>query len=133
MGRRLSAHICLQVLLFFAPTVAHARSPTTDGERLYPPCVVCHEPNAWGSPDERIPNLAEQMEGYFGRADLTRQFRECHEPGLKDPDVQRSYHYVDTGLIAANVYLSAALWIGGLVSWQASVYAIVNRYASPKR
>jgi hypothetical protein len=25
------------------------------------------------------------------------------EPGLHDPDVQKSYYYVDTGLIAGNV------------------------------
>jgi nitroreductase len=37
------------------------------------------------------------------------------EPGLKDPDVQRSYYYVDTGLIAANVYLFAAST--GLAAW----------------
>ena len=30
------------------------------------------------------------------------------EPGLKDADVQKSYYYVATGLIAANVYLFAA-------------------------
>jgi len=30
------------------------------------------------------------------------------EPGLKDPDVQKSYYYVATGLIAQNVYLYAA-------------------------
>ncbi len=30
------------------------------------------------------------------------------EPGLRDPEVRRSYYYVDTGLIAANVYLFAA-------------------------
>jgi len=30
------------------------------------------------------------------------------EPGLKDLDVQKSYYYVATGLIAANVYLFAA-------------------------
>ena len=30
------------------------------------------------------------------------------EPGLRDADVQRSYYYVDTGLIAANVYLFSA-------------------------
>jgi hypothetical protein len=30
------------------------------------------------------------------------------EPGLKDTDVQKSYYYVATGLIAANVYLFAA-------------------------
>jgi len=30
------------------------------------------------------------------------------EPGLKDADIQKSYYYVATGLIAANVYLFAA-------------------------
>ena len=30
------------------------------------------------------------------------------EPGLKDPEVQKSYYYVGTGLIAQNVYLFAA-------------------------
>ena len=30
------------------------------------------------------------------------------EPGLQDPDIQKSYFYVDTGLIAGNVYLFAA-------------------------
>ena len=30
------------------------------------------------------------------------------EPGLHDPEMQRSYYYVDTGLIAENVYLFAA-------------------------
>jgi hypothetical protein len=37
------------------------------------------------------------------------------EPGLRDPEVQRSYYYVDTGLIAANVYLFAAA--NGLATW----------------
>jgi hypothetical protein len=37
------------------------------------------------------------------------------EPGLRDPDVQRSYYHVDTGLIAANVYLFAAA--AGLAAW----------------
>lgn len=38
-----------------------------------------------------------------------------HEPGLNDPEVQRAYYYVDTGLIAANVYLFAAAT--GLAAW----------------
>jgi len=37
------------------------------------------------------------------------------EPGLLDPAVQRSYYYVDTGLIAGNVYLYAAA--AGLACW----------------
>ncbi len=37
------------------------------------------------------------------------------EPGLQDPEIQKSYYYVDTGLIAGNVYLFAASL--GLASW----------------
>jgi nitroreductase len=37
------------------------------------------------------------------------------EPGLKDPEVQKSYYYAATGLIAGNVYLYAASQ--GLAAW----------------
>jgi hypothetical protein len=37
------------------------------------------------------------------------------EPGLYDSEIQRSYYFVDTGLIAENVYLAASAL--GLVSW----------------
>ncbi len=37
------------------------------------------------------------------------------EPGLHDPEVQKSYYFVDTGMIAANVYLFAAS--NGLAAW----------------
>jgi hypothetical protein len=37
------------------------------------------------------------------------------EPGLQDTEVQKSYYYVDTGLIAGNVYLFAAAQ--GLAAW----------------
>lgn len=37
------------------------------------------------------------------------------EPGLHDPEIQKSYYLVDTGLIAGNVYLFAAA--NGLASW----------------
>jgi hypothetical protein len=37
------------------------------------------------------------------------------EPGLLDPEVRKSYYYVDTGLIAGNVYLFAAAQ--GLAAW----------------
>jgi nitroreductase len=37
------------------------------------------------------------------------------EPGLQDPEVQKSYYFVDTGLIAGNVYLFAAAH--GLACW----------------
>jgi hypothetical protein len=37
------------------------------------------------------------------------------EPGLKTPETQKAYYYVDTGLIAGNVYLFAASH--GLAAW----------------
>jgi len=37
------------------------------------------------------------------------------EPGLQNPEIQKSYYYVDTGMIAGNVYLFAASQ--GLASW----------------
>jgi hypothetical protein len=37
------------------------------------------------------------------------------EPGLHDPEVQKSYYFVDTGMMAANVYLFAAAQ--GLACW----------------
>jgi hypothetical protein len=37
------------------------------------------------------------------------------EPGLWDPETQKAYYYVDTGLIAQNVYLYAAS--AGLACW----------------
>ena len=37
------------------------------------------------------------------------------EPGLHDPEVQKSYYFVDTGLIAGNVYLFASSF--GLAVW----------------
>lgn len=37
------------------------------------------------------------------------------EPGLKNPEVQKAYYYVDTGIIAGNVYLFAASQ--GLGAW----------------
>jgi nitroreductase len=37
------------------------------------------------------------------------------EPGLHDAEIRKSYYYVDTGLIAGNVYLFAASL--GLAAW----------------
>ncbi|HXY69543.1 MAG TPA: nitroreductase family protein [Gemmatimonadales bacterium] len=42
----------------------------------------------------------------------TRGFQ---EPGLHDPEIQKAYYFVDTGLIAGNVYLFAASQ--GLACW----------------
>jgi len=49
-------------------------------------------------------------------ADLARYAKaRFQEPGLKDAEIQKSYYYVATGLIAGNVYLFAASQ--GLAAW----------------
>ena len=105
-GRGLSAHICLQVLLSIALTVAHAGSPTTDGKHLYAPCVVCHQPNARGSPDGRIPNLAGQWEGYL--AEQIRSFRSGARTGTAMHVVSAHPRFGDPSDVTALArYLSA--------------------------
>ena len=44
---------------------AQAANSASEGARLYAPCVVCHQPNAWGSQDGTIPNLAGQQKRYL--------------------------------------------------------------------
>ena len=58
-------------------------------------------------------------------ADLNRLIntRGYREPGLLDTEIQKSYYYVDTGIIAANVYLFAASH--GLAAW----FHNCNRFA----
>jgi nitroreductase len=49
-------------------------------------------------------------------ADVARFAKaKLQEPGLKDPEIQKSYYNVATGLIAGNVYLFAASQ--GLAAW----------------
>jgi cytochrome c553 len=56
----------LQVVLALTIVgVAKAAPSLSDGRRLYAPCVVCHQPNAWGSPDGAIPSLAGQQKRYL--------------------------------------------------------------------
>jgi SagB-type dehydrogenase family enzyme len=44
-----------------------------------------------------------------------RNTKGYQEPGLHDKEIQKSYYFVDTGIIASNVYLFAASQ--GLASW----------------
>ncbi|MGB9906811.1 MAG: nitroreductase family protein [Candidatus Saccharicenans sp.] len=52
----------------------------------------------------------------FFVVDLSRYLLEGQpDPRIKDPEVQKSYYYVATGLIAQNIYLYAAS--SGLAAW----------------
>ena len=67
------------------------------------------------------PRPAARLDERPGAAHLRRRRRPAQhtsgfeEPGLHDPEVQKSYYFVDTGIIAGNVYLFAASQ--GLACW----------------
>jgi SagB-type dehydrogenase family enzyme len=52
---------------------------------------------------------------YVADIDKLANTKGFHEPGLQNPEVQKSYYFVDTGIIAGNIYLFAASQ--GLASW----------------
>jgi len=82
------------VLTLAISGIAHATPSEPDGSRLYAPCGVCHQPNAWGSPDGNIPNLAGQQKRYLqkqlavfasgARVDPAMQVVAAH-PKFSDP------------------------------------------------
>src|SRR6266568_2680999 len=65
--QRLWTQLLQTVVIFSIFDVARAAPAMSDGNRLYAPCVACHQPNAWGSPDGVIPNLAGQQKRYLER------------------------------------------------------------------
>jgi len=94
-----------------------------DGAYLYDPAMHRLLPVAAGD-HRRIALGARQASGgsnapvrlvYVADLDRLEHTAGFDEPGLHDPEVQKSYYYVDTGLIAGNVYLFAAS--RGLGAW----------------
>lgn len=83
---------------------AQAGPTTSQGSRLYGPCVVCHQPNAGGSPDGAIPNLAGQGERYLerqltafrsgARVDTAMQVVTAHRTFNNNENVDVLAHYL---------------------------------------
>lgn len=96
----------LLVLSVAGGTATHSATPVHDGKGLYAPCVVCHQPNAWGSPDGRIPNLAGQGEGYL--ANQISAFRSGARTGTAMHIVSAHSRFSDPSDVTALAeYLSA--------------------------
>lgn len=94
-----------------------------DGMYLYKPIphqlvpIAAGDHRSWalspGQPDSG--SRAPLRLIYVADVERLRNSAGYQEPGLHEPNVQRSYYYVATGLIAANVYLYAAA--AGLAAW----------------
>ena len=89
LNPQLRTQILKTVLTLAMVGVTQAAPSMSDGRRLYAPCAVCHQPNAWGSPDGTIPNLAGQQKRYLekqlalfrsgARVDTAMQVVTAHE------------------------------------------------------
>src|ERR1700688_3202311 len=109
LDRQLWTPILQIVLILSIFGVARAAPAISDGSRLYAPCVVCHQPNAWGSADGSIPNLAGQQKLYLttqlglfasgARVDTAMQVVTAHPKSADRSD-----------LAALSSYLSALTW-----------------------
>ena len=102
--QQFSAHLLQAVLTLAIFGVAQAAPSVSDGGRLYWPCVVCHQPNAWGSPDGAIPNLAGQQERYLekqlavfrsgSRVDTAMQVVTAHQTLSNQDDILALARYL---------------------------------------
>jgi len=82
-------HLVQAAMVLALCGAAQAAQAGSSGSHLYAPCIVCHQPNAWGSPDGAIPNLAGQQMRYLekqlamfrsgARVDTAMQIVTAHE------------------------------------------------------
>jgi hypothetical protein len=105
-SQEIDIYLLLQAGSYFYNPFAHALLPVARGD-------IRHLAIGRGQTDSGAHAPARIV--YVADIDRLTNTRGFMEPGLHDPDVQRSYYFVDTGLIAANVYLYAASI--GLAAW----------------
>ena len=99
----------LFILALIGSAGAQAAPGASDGSRLFAPCVVCHQPNAGGSTDGSIPNLAGQQKRYLAaqlglfasgaRVDTAMQLVTAHPRSANQSD-----------FAALSSYLSELTW-----------------------
>jgi len=105
-SREIDVYVALEDGAYRFDAEQHALVPVVSGDvRLL--AFTPHQPLiSPGAPVQLI---------YVVDVDKLEHTRGFEEPGLHDPEVQKSYYFVDTGIIAGNVYLFAAS--RGLACW----------------
>ena len=105
-AQEIDIYVALETGVYLYDAVPHRLLPVLD-EDLRPLCVSAGQLDAYEG--------AGAVLVYVVNLDRFTIARGPKELGLRDPEVQKSYYYVDTGLIAGNVYLFAAA--EGLAAW----------------
>jgi nitroreductase family protein len=105
-AQEIDIYVALETGFYLYDAVPHRLLPILD-EDLRPLCVSAGQLGAYEG--------AGAVLVYVVNLDRFTTARGPKELSLRDPEVQKSYYYVDTGLIAGNIYLFAAA--EGLAAW----------------
>jgi hypothetical protein len=105
-SQEIDLYVVLPEGIYLYEAAAHRLAPVVAGD---------HRAKA-SKPGRRSAAVAKAPVSIVFVADVAKYTQaRFQEPGLKDPEVQKSYYYVATGLIAGNVHLFAASQ--GLAAW----------------
>jgi len=105
-SQEIDLYVAMQEGIYFYDAIHHRLIPVVSGDlRIM----------AIGKGQENFGDKAPVRLIYVADINKLSNTSGYQEPGLQNPEIQKSYYYVDTGLIAGNVYLFAASQ--GLASW----------------
>lgn len=104
-SQEICVYVALQAGTYLYQPATHSLMPVAEGDI---------RPLAIGAGQDRFGSSAPARLIYVVDLDMYKSAG-FPEPGLYDAEIQKSYYFVDTGLIAQNVYLAAAAL--GLSAW----------------
>jgi hypothetical protein len=104
-SQEIDLYVALPDGVYLYEAVPHRLTPVVPGD-LRPLAIGAGQGNAGANAPVRIIYVVDIKK--FSTAGF-------QEPGLKDPETQKAYYFVDTGLIAGNVAVFAASQ--GLTAW----------------
>jgi hypothetical protein len=105
-SQEMDVYVAMEKGTYLYDAVHHSLIPIASGDL---------RPHAIGKGQLNLGDKAAVRLIYVADIDKLANTKGYQEPGLQNPEVQKSYYFVDTGIIAGNVYLYAASQ--GLASW----------------
>jgi nitroreductase len=105
-SQEIELYVSFQEGIYLYDTVKHSLIPVIAGD---------HRKLAIGQGQVNFGDKAPVRFIYVADINKLANTSGYQEPGLQNPEVQKAYYFVDTGIIAANVYLFAASH--GMASW----------------
>jgi len=105
-SQEIDLYVAMQEGIYFYDAFHHRMIPVVAGDL---------RKLAIGQGQESFGNKAPVRLIYVADINKLSNTSGYQEPGLQNPEIQKSYYYVDTGMIAGNVYLFAVSQ--GLASW----------------